>query len=227
MKEDETAPAGGKRRKRPLPLGELQARVNDASQYGLFPAIDVEVLANVPLTILIKPRKGGHSSEVSDALGFIASELFPLGDESLKPLFRGVELKRLGHIMGTGCDVLPSTAPIYATPYPAKALEYGDVVMAFDPSKLDKTFRRVPKSENPDTLLRLKLEYPTMLEVDDDLWFSRLPAGDGRTGTIYESIYTYFIPDEPREALLVVFLIGDSADALRAEFRRCGDSPPA
>jgi hypothetical protein len=227
MKENEAAPAGGKRRKRPLPLGELQARVNDASQHGLFTAIDVEVLANVPLTILITPRKGGRRSEVEDALGFIASELFPLGDESLKPLFRGVELTRLGHIMTTGCDVLPSTAPIYATPYPAKAMEYGDVVMAFDPSKLDKTFRRIPKSENPDTLLRLKQEYPTMLEVDDDLWFSTLPPGDGRTGTIYESVYTYFIPGEPREALLMLFLICDDADALRAEFRRFGVSPPA
>lgn len=106
-------------------------------------------------------------------------------------------------------------------------MEYGDVVMAFDPHKLDKTFRRVPKSENPDTLLRLKLEYPTMLEVDDDLWFSRLPPGNGRTGTTYESFYTYFIPGEPREALLLLFLIGDDADALRAEFRRCGVSPPA
>ncbi len=224
MKEDETAPAGGKR---PLPLGELQAKVNDAAQAGLFPAIDVDVLANSPLTVLITPRKGERRSEVGDAFRFIASQLVRLREEYPQLLFRGVSLERLSIVIGTGCDVSPTTAPIHATPYPAKAMEYGDVVMAFDPAKLDRTYRKVPQSENPDTLLRLKQEYPTMLEMEGDLWFSRLPADDVRTGTIYESIYTYFIPGEPREALLVVFLIGDNADALRAKFRRCGDSPPA
>ena len=223
MRKDEAAPIGGNRS---LPLSELQARVNDAAKFGLFPAIDVEVLANVPLTILVTPQKGGRRSEVSDAMGFIVGELFPLGDESLKPLFRGVDLTRLGDIMTTGCDVLPSTAPIYATPYPAKAMEYGNLIMAFDTSKLDRTFRRVPRSESPDTLLRLQQEYPTMLEVDDELWFSRLPPGDGRTGTTYESVYTYFIPGKPSEALLMLFVIGDDANKLRTEFQRCLVSPP-
>lgn len=202
-----------------LQLSEIQTEVDAAADYGLFPAIEVEVLADVPVTLLVSPKAGGSKGELNSALEFIASRLFG-GSGSKRPcLFRGVELDRLSQIVSTGCDVIPSTAPIYASPHAAKALEYGDVVMAFDLAKLEKTFREVSKSENPETLDRLRQEYPTVLEMDGDwLWFSKLPPDDERTGTIYESYYTFFIPGDPREALLLLFLIGTDRDALRTQF---------
>jgi hypothetical protein len=204
-----------------LPLSDLQTELNAASDFGLFPAINVELLANQPVTLLLTPRNGGRRDDLSRALGFIGSRLFSHRDEAPHFLFRGVGIKRLAQVMRTGCDVTPSTAPIYASQYPSKAMEYGEVIMAFDPDKLDRTFRRVSKSESPETLKQLKEEYPTLLEVDGHLWFSRLPPDDGRTGTTYESYYSFFIPGDPRQALLMLFLIGDDPAALRTEFVKC------
>jgi hypothetical protein len=204
-----------------LPLDELQAEVDAMAGEGLFTPIEVEVLAAAPITILITPRSGENNNDLSSALNFIANKLFRSSDSARSFLFRGVKLTRLSQIMSTGCDVIPSTAPIYASPYPWKALEYGNVVMVFDSTKLDKTFRKVSKSESPATLSRLREEYPYVKEDGDWLWFSTVPPGDGRMGTIYESYYTFFIPGDPREALLLLFLVGNDRNALRAEFLKC------
>lgn len=227
MKQNESQTLLSETKSRNLLAGDLQSKVNSAAEFGLFPPVEVEVLATDPVTIMVSPKAGGNRSYADDALAFIARGFIPQWTGGQPFLFRGVEMSRLSQIISTGCDVVPSTSPIHATPYPSKALEYGNVVMAFDAARLDKTFRRVPKSVSLDMLNRLREEYSTMLEVDGDLWFSRLPPDDVRIGTIYESYYTFFIPGDPREALLVLFLIGDDRDALRAEFRRCGVSPPA
>lgn len=213
-----------------LPLSELQNEVDAAAAEGIFPPIEVEVLATKPISLLVSPKAGGSLSDLDSALGFIASRLFcKSGDSEQTVLFRGVKLTRLGQIMDTGCDVTPSTAPIYASRFAGKAMEYGDVVMAFDSAKLDKTYRKVSKSENPEILSRLKEQYSTVLEVGDSLWFSKLPPDDERIGTMYESYYTFFIPGDPREALLLLFLIGHDREELRTEFLRwsSGGSRPA
>ncbi len=204
-----------------LLVDDLQQEVDAAADYGLFPPIEVEVLAVAPITILVSLRGSGKSDDVSSALGFISSKLFPKDGDTRKFLFRGVKLTRLAQVMSFGCDVSPSTAPLYASEYASKALEYGDLVMVFDPARLDKTFRKVPKSECPETLSRLREEYPTAIEDDENWWFSKLPPGNGRTGTIYESYYTFFIPGDPHEALLMLFLAGNDRNALRDEFLRC------
>ncbi|MCF7787149.1 MAG: hypothetical protein K9N47_13565 [Prosthecobacter sp.] len=199
---------------------ELQKEVDAAAAFGLFPPIEVEVLADAPSAILVSPKAGEGNSDLSNALDFIAKRLLPRHDDARNFLFRGVELTRLGQVIDFGCDVTPTTAPIYASEYAKKALEYGSLVMVFDSAKLDKTFRKVPKSESAEKLSRLKAEYPTAIEEAEHWWFSLLPAGNGRTGTFYESYFTFFIPGDPREALLMLFLIGNDRNALRAEFQQ-------
>ena len=202
-------------------IDDLQNEVDAVSKLGLFPPTDVEVLASTPITILVSRRASVRSNEsdVSDALDFIADKLLLRQGTAQNILFRGVSRNRLGQIVTFGCDVTSTTEPIFASVYPKKALEYGELVMAFDSARLDKTYRKVPKSESPETLNLLRKEYPTVIEEDGNwLWFSRRPPGDGRTGTIYESYYTFFIPGDQHEALLMIFLVGNDRNALRAEF---------
>jgi hypothetical protein len=205
------------------PIEDLQRQVDAASEFGLFPPIDVEVLGFAPTTILVSPRANVKSddSDLSGALGFIADTLFPRQSTARDKLYRGVELHRLGQVSRFGCDVTPSTAPIYASEYPKKALEYGELVMVFDSARLDRTYRDVPKSENPRTLSRLREKYPTVIEKDGNrLWFSMLSPDDNRTGTIYEGYYTFYIPGDPHEALLMLFLVGKDPNALRSAFQQ-------
>lgn len=207
-----------------LLTGELQKEVDAAAAYGIFPPVEVEVLADVLITILVSPKLSEVRTDLSSALEFIAQKLFPRHDDTQNLLFRGVEPTRLSQVQEFGCDVNPSTAPIYASEYAEKAMEYGNLVMVFDSTKLDKTYRRVPKSESPEILSRLKEEYPTAIEEDEHWWFSLLPPDNRRTGTLYESHYTFFIPGDPHEALLMIFLMGNDLNSLRAEFQQCARS---
>lgn len=201
----------------------LQKEVNAAADFRIFPSIDVEVLATIPITLLISPRAQDTSrDQLNSALEFIAEKLLQRSLEAEAVLFRGVEQSRMEQVTGSGCDVVPSCAPFFASEDANKALEYGELVMVFDPKELDKTFRKVLKSESPETLARLRVEYPSEMEMDEDwLWFSKFPQGDGRIGTLYESDYAFCIPGDPHKALLMFFLIGKDRNALRAEYLRC------
>ena len=227
MNRNEHHSAPGAPASRNVLIDDLQREVDAAAEYGLFPPIELESLADSPITILISPRLNENGQDLSSALEFIASKLIPRCDSTRNLLFRAVELTRLGQVTNFGCDVAPSTAPIYASESAKKALEYGNVVMVFDPARLDKTFAKVLKSECPATLRRLSKEYPSVKVIEEDwLWFSKLPPGDGRIGTGYEMDYSFFIPGNPHEALLMIFLIGNDRDMLRAEFLRYTSSSP-
>jgi hypothetical protein len=192
-------------------IDNLQKEVDAAAKFGICQMVNVESLADQPITISVSRRVNDSRHDLGSALSFIARKLSPK-DGLHQFLFRGVKLNQLEHVARSGCDVTPSTAPLHASEYPNKALEYGDLIMVFDPDKLDKTFRIVPKSENPETLSHIREEYPTEIETDvGELWFSKFPREDGRLGTIYESYYTFFIPGDPREALLMLFIIGEES----------------
>ena len=201
---------------------DLQRQVDAAAAHGLFSPIEVEALATAPLTISVAPRTDGNPNDLDFALWFIASKLLPTIAASQAVLFRGVHLSSLGHVISNGCDVAPSTAPLFASDSAQKALEYGCVVMVFDPAKLEKTFKKVRKSEPASTLHQLREEYASETELDEDwLWFSKLSPGDIRIGTLYESEYSFFIPGNPHDALQMIFLVGNDRDVLRADFLRC------
>lgn len=203
---------------------DLQREVDAFAEFSGCPSIDLEILACGPATILVSPRVSESSREgLSVALQFTAEKLLSWRGFSQRVLFRAVGLTRLDQVIGCGCDVVPSHAPFYATEYAQKALEYGDVVMAFDPAKLDTTFKKVLKSECPETLRRLRSEYP-IEEVIDETWlrFSRPSPSNGRIRAASYSHYDFFIPGNPHEALLMIFLIGNDRNSLRAEFLRCG-----
>ena len=207
-----------------MPLDQLQGHIDVAVEWGICSSVDLEILADTPYTILVASRTREESGELMGGLKFIASKALQRRVEAPALLFRSVDIERLGQVFQNGCDVVPTDAPLFATEYGGKALEYGGtdkVVMVFDPSKLRKTYKKASRSESPEVLNQLGKEYPSIMEIDPDwLWFSKLPPGDGRIGSSYETEYAFFIPGDPREALLMVFIIGNDRHSLRAEFLR-------
>jgi hypothetical protein len=207
-----------------MPLDQLQGHIDVAVEGGICSAVDIEILADTPYTILVASQTREESGELLGGLKFIASKALQRKLDAPKLLFRSVKIERLGHVFRTGCDVVPTDAPIFATEYSGKALEYGGsdkVIMVFDPSKLQKTYKKASKSESPEVLNQLRKEYPSVMEIEPDwLWFSKLPPGDVRIGSSYETEYSFFIPSTPHDALLLIFLVGDDRDRLWAEFLR-------
>lgn len=221
MKRDASRLEKSPSRDRIPPLDSLQTEIDSGAEFGLFPAIELELLSDAPVTFLVSSRNR-ENADLSAALEFIVNKIYPEFDHAPTALFRSVELPRLGQIIQSGCDVVPTSAPLFASTFASKAWEYGGpdkVVMAFDPARLQATFKKVRKSESPALLDQLRIEYPSAKEMDQDwLWFSKLPPGDGRMGTAYETKYSYFIPGNPREALLMVFLVGNDRELLYTEF---------
>lgn len=135
--------------------------------------------------------------------------------------YRGVSVERLSNVLENGVDVLPTTAPIYCDFFD-KALEYGGLpklVMGFDVTHLDKTFREVPSSIDSKKLDELIEVYPTIEKSIDDstLWLSRLQYDDPRRTSNYEIEYAYWIPKSPWRALKVVFII-DAEESHLSEY---------
>jgi hypothetical protein len=207
-----------------LLLKDLSKNVATASKLGFCPIVNFEVLSDQPICLALTPETGECKKEVEFSLVYIARKLSN-SDLTRKFLFRGVKLERLESVVTSGCDVTPTTARIFATDTPSKALEYGEVIMVFDATKLVKTFVEVPKSESTQILNRLRSEYPTELEKGGSLWFSKLPPEDFRVGTLYEGCYSYYIPGDAREALLMIFLVGDDKHKLLSEYVRHTNKP--
>ena len=224
MSSTETVFSSGGVGARTPSLDHLQQRVNAAAAYGLCEPVALEVLAAAPLLILLVPPPSVTCGELGWTLDFIVREALYRPADDPAVLFRSVELTRLSTIIQTGCDVVPPHAPLYASDYPSKALEYGGankVILVLDPKGLQKTFKKVRRTEAPEILDQFRSEYPTEKVIDEEwLWFSKLPAGDGRIGTAYETNYSFFIPGNPHEALLMLFLVGNSPCELRSEFKR-------
>jgi hypothetical protein len=125
--------------------------------------------------------------------------------------FRGVELDRLPTVLAAGVDVEPTTAPIFVSDF-EKAWEYGGLpkaVMAFDGKLLEPTYREVIVAETTDDeIVKLMADYPTRIEVasGERLHLSRFPETDPRAASRYEMEYARWIPGDPFEALVAVFL---------------------
>jgi hypothetical protein len=150
----------------------------------------------------------------------LLSKLDPDGAMQLSDcVFRGVEIERISCILSTGVDVEPTTAPIYSTDRFDKAVEYGGVpkvVMAFDPSYLDYTYREVPSSASLNEINTLKQIFPTEISVKEgsSLWLTKLAFDDPRASTYYEIEYSRWIPGNPFDALKAVIIFTDSLKAI-------------
>lgn len=152
--------------------------------------------------------------------------------------YRGVKWDRLQAILATGVDVEPTTHPIFVSDFD-KAWEYGrwpKVVMAFDGRQLQPTYREVILSDTTaDEIAQLMVDYPTRIEsvAGDRVWLTRFPAADPRAASSYEAAFARWIPGDPFDALLAVFVFVpegvselDALGARLGQLRRTSNALP-
>jgi hypothetical protein len=108
-------------------------------------------------------------------------------------------------------DVEPTTAPIFVSDFD-KAWEYGGwpkVVMAFDGMCLQRTYREIVISETTaEQITKLMVDYPTRIDdlAGERLWLTRFPQTDTRATSPYEREFARWIPGNPFDTLLTVFV---------------------
>ena len=138
---------------------------------------------------------------------------------------RGVSFDRLPALLRNGCDVEPVHAPLYATIYLDKVVEYGceedQVIQFFSQRHLDWTWREVGADIALGQLASLRKTFPTLLTRPDGsgYWLSRLPESDPRLASAYEREYGMWIPGDPMKALVAVAVLGEDFDGVLSRTR--------
>jgi hypothetical protein len=160
----------------------------------------------VPLWRVLLPHGGELSRPPFNEIQFLRG----LDRRLVGCSFRAVGADRLDAVLAKGVDVEPTNAAIFADFF-EKAWEYGDwpkVMLAFDPSRLDQTWREIPATTPRDQLEALQQTFPTVIASRDGstLWLSRLAKDDPRCTTDYEVAYGRWIPGNPFDALRAVLL---------------------
>jgi len=91
-------------------------------------------------------------------------------------------------------------------------------MMLFDTDQLRLTWKEVPTDIDTNHLTELQRDYPTVLHSEDGtyLWLSRLPSGDRRINTPYETEYARWIPGDPWQALIGLVVLGSHHEPLLA-----------
>jgi hypothetical protein len=179
------------------------------------PPFEMIHLATVP-----KPIIGIHAdyrSRYTELSKFLDNLLISLCHDSWRFLARCVVFERLSTVLRTGTDVEPSDSPMYLSTF-HKAMEYGNgfeddtckLLLLYDRHFMQRTGRQVFSDTPPEKIEEYRKTYPTELrdEAGNLCWLSRLQASDRHIGTSYEAEYAFWIPGDPFEALVAIFVLG-------------------
>lgn len=146
--------------------------------------------------------------------------LLQIAPDLLSCHYRGTRIDRLAQVLRTGIDVEPPDSFFFVADSFNKALEYGGwpkVILFLDPSFLQNTYCEIPSSTPAEEVERLRIQYPTILPSVDgaSLWLSRLPPGDRRIATPYESDYARWIDGNQLAALkgIIIFSCGTGEES--------------
>lgn len=194
------AAAAGSRRLLRSYMTEIVARASRTESDGV-----------VLITVLLHDsvRRFDHGAVTNAVFGL--SECEDLRTRFLQEACRGVPASRLPTVLATGIDVSPPSGPIWVSSLD-KAMEYGGwpkALLVLNPSRLDRTFRELPRQADPRAVAEVLKVFPSEIEhvEGDRRWFSRLDVTDPRAGTDYEIAHAKWIPGDPKLALEAVILI--------------------
>lgn len=172
-------------------------------------------IATIPFPIAVIGWQGSWLDEtLANTLTFLIDDLTCIvAKNGACGWVRCVGLERLSVILKTGCDIEPTNSVLWLDMFPDKALEYGGdekVMMIFNLSMTEPSYVKVPANTDAAKLKAWKQNYPTVLSSIDgkELWLSRLPEHDRRVGSPYEVEHARWIPGDPLEALLGIFVLG-------------------
>ena len=124
--------------------------------------------------------------------------------------FRGIDIKRLGHVLSFGVDVEPADAVIWTDCFD-KAWEYSNypkLLLAYKISALKPTFQELSADASTEEHRSVRQSFPTAVAVaPGKIWYSRLPADDTRVTSQNEVAYGRWIPGNPFEALQAIIIV--------------------
>jgi hypothetical protein len=184
---------------------------------------DVEIAAVARCPVLMCP--GQRAETIADDLAGLSMcygiDVIRAGKHLLQ--YRGVALNRLPTVLRTGVDTEPTHGVFWSTDRIGKALEYGgrdEVRLVFDPRRLRRGWV-VLDSECPQEKRReVERMYPTVVwEAGQSTKLSRLPGSEYHDGIGYDD-YTYWIPDDPFDALMLVIAVAPPECPLVSEVLR-------
>lgn len=135
------------------------------------------------------------------------------------PIYRGVDHEAFGRAIESGIDVIPSDAHWYGGPL-EKALEYGGDyphVLMIDGGAVESTSRQVAASAPQADHDAARVWAGSQGWEGRGGWvnYSRLPETDNARGTDYETAYAWFIPGDPKAALLGVISCSPALEQAR------------
>lgn len=130
-------------------------------------------------------------------------------DRFALPIFRGVKVPLLERVLRAGIDVEPTNAHWYGGEL-EKALEYGGdypAVLIIDGNRIERAVLDVEADAPAHEHVAAKawsVGDPARVRDGKYLRYSRLPIDNSKRGTSYETSYAWYIPGDPKEALLGV-----------------------
>lgn len=184
--------------------------------------MDIKIISNDPRLHLVialdeeeRYKYFDTKENVARFLNALVLDLIANHDFSMVR-YRGVPQGCFETILKTGIDVTPTSATVYLTDDPGKALEYGwdgsrVLLLAYDQKGISRTYAEVP-SETPEAQVQEMMATYATREVSVDgkrIWLSRLSADDPRRTTPYEATYGGWFPGDPKDSLVAVFYIGE------------------
>jgi len=105
-----------------------------------------------------------------------------------------------------------------------KAMEYGNgfeddtckLLLLYDKQFMQRTGVQIFSDTPLAKIDEYKKTYPTELcDNEGNLcWLSRLQPNDRHVGTPYEAEYAFWIPGDPFEALVAIFVLGNDVKAI-------------
>lgn len=190
----------------------------------------VTVLQDEPFPVLLSQdadiTKGRSDALILSGLEHanVATRFPGLGVKILAAQCRGVPLEKLPLVLRYGVDSEFPAGPFNVGGL-YKAVEYTSnpgAVLFYNDDKLDATYREVPVNTDAVELATLGAIFPTKLVSADGnwLWFSRFPADHRQIQTPYEFHYARWIPGNPFEALIAVWILGEQKADLAERCRR-------
>ena len=182
--------------------------------------MELTIIQKKPFGISVIPIDGINRSNYLSKIEDITKDISDFRNSlQIDTLVRGTSYDNLYTVLATGVDVVPSNAPIFCTQLVEKAMEYGwdgrnnptRIILSFyKRAKTKRTFMEISSDTPKNKIENLKKIYPIVDYSTDGrkIFLSRLKESDTRRNTEYELEYGYWIPENPLNALVCLFLLG-------------------
>ena len=129
-------------------------------------------------------------------------------------LFRGTSLDRLPFALKAGVTGENPNEGFWGNISLSKAMEYGELILVYDRNQTKESWNEFElKNLNDEDLRRLRHEYNTEeIAQDGSRIFFSMFSPERRGRVHYEREHGYYVPGNPKQALIGLILLGNGKD---------------